>query len=97
MVDMAGKTELVKKASTCVVCLAVGHAAEDCNWKDKDNSVCGLERCTLHHHPSLHGSKDKFMTSVSSLVSSPISPPIEVEPQVTKHSFSNTFSNRREK
>lgn len=65
MESVTGKTDMVKRSGACVVCLGVGHGADDCNFKDKDNSVCGLDGCTSHHHPSLHGSKDKFVTSVS--------------------------------
>ena len=67
MEGVTGKTDMVKRSGSCVVCLAGNHTADTCRFKDKDSSVCGLEGCKSHHHPTLHGSKDKFVTSVASI------------------------------
>ena len=65
MESVNGRTEIVKKAEVCVVCLGTSHQAGNCNFREKESSVCGLDGCKAHHHPTLHGSKDRFVTSVN--------------------------------
>ena len=55
------RVKLVRNANACAVCLNAGHQAATCNYKDKDNWVCGMRGCRSHHHPTLHGSKDGFI------------------------------------
>ena len=55
------RVKLVRSANACAVCLNAGHQAATCNYKDKDNWVCGMKGCRSHHHPTLHGSKDLFI------------------------------------
>ena len=55
------RVRLVKNANGCAVCLNTSHLADSCNYKEKNNWVCGLEGCRSHHHPTLHGSKDIFV------------------------------------
>ena len=67
MESVNGKSDMVKKAGACVICLGVNHMADTCNFRDKDASICGLDDCKSHHHPSLHGSRDNYVTSVGSI------------------------------
>ena len=61
------RVKLVRTANACAVCLNAGHQAATCNFKDKDNWICGIKGCRSHHHPTLHGSKDGFIR-INSLV-----------------------------
>ena len=67
MEGVKGKVEIVKKSNVCVVCLGVNHQSDKCRFKDNDKSICGLGGCKRHHHPSLHGSTDTYITSVATL------------------------------
>ena len=49
------------------LCLYPGHTAGACKNATNPKSVCSLKGCQKHHHPSLHGAKDKNMTSVNIL------------------------------
>ena len=55
------RVKLIRGGNACAVCLSAGHQAGSCNYKDKNNWVCGIDGCTSHHHPTLHGSKDMFV------------------------------------
>ena len=66
---------MVKKAGFCVVCLGSNHAADSCNFKDDNRSKCGLDGCVKPHHPSLHGSRDPFVTSVATITTVRIEAP----------------------
>ena len=55
------RVNMVKGGQACAVCLSGGHQAGSCNYKDKNNWVCGIDGCTSHHHPTLHGSKDVYV------------------------------------
>ena len=61
------RVKLVRTANACAVCLNAGHQAATCNFKDKDNWICGIKGCRSHHHPTLHESKDGFIR-INSLV-----------------------------
>ena len=60
-VGVEDRVKMVKGASGCAVCLNAGHQAANCNYKDKNNWVCGIDGCCSHHHPTLHGSRDMFV------------------------------------
>ena len=47
----------------CLVCLCPGHTAEACKNATNPKYVCSMKGCQTHHHPSLHGNKDKYVTS----------------------------------
>ena len=55
------RVKLVRGANGCAVCLNAGHQAASCNYKDKNNWICGIDGCNSHHHPTLHGSRDMFV------------------------------------
>ena len=55
------RVKLVKSSNGCAVCLSASHVAASCNYRDKANWVCGLDGCSSHHHPTLHGSKDTYI------------------------------------
>ena len=59
------RTEMAKKGGYCPVCLYPGHNAATCKNADSSRYVCGVKGCDKHHHPILHGSKDKYVTSVN--------------------------------
>ena len=62
------KVKAVKDSKSCAVCLHPSHTTDKCDFKDKDKNICGIDGCTSHHHPSLHGSKDVFVTGVNVLL-----------------------------
>ena len=88
MESVAGKTDIVKKGNACVICLGTNHTADACNFKDKETSLCGLDGCSSHHHPTLHGSRDKFVTSVSATM---------IKLPVMSQSSQETFSQWKQK
>ena len=55
------RVKLVKASNACAICLSSSHLAANCNYKDKDNWVCGMDGCVSHHHPTLHGSRDVYV------------------------------------
>ena len=60
-VGVDSRVQMVKGNNACAVCLNGGHQAANCNYKDKNNWVCGIDGCSSHHHPALHGSRDTFV------------------------------------
>ena len=62
------RADLVRSSKTCAICLHSSHTADKCFNKDNDNYVCGVGGCQSHHHPSLHGSKDIYVTGVNVLL-----------------------------
>ena len=61
--NVAGKASMILKGKGCVICLHPKHEADSCFSKDKANSVCGIDGCKSHHHPTLHGAKDAQIAS----------------------------------
>ena len=58
----AGREDRVRMAqagNNCAACMGLGHDSGKCQNKQKD--TCGVDSCTGRHHPTLHGSKDKFV------------------------------------
>ena len=43
------RVKLVRGGNACAVCLSAGHQAGSCNYKDKNNWVCGIDGCNSHH------------------------------------------------
>ena len=62
------KVRAVKDSKSCAVCLHPSHTTDKCDFKDKEKNICGMDGCSSHHHPSLHGSKDIFVTGVNVLL-----------------------------
>ena len=56
-----------KRAGYCLVCLYPGHTAGACKNAMNPKNVCSKKGCQKHHHPSLHGAKDRYRTSVNIL------------------------------
>ena len=52
------RSDIVKTAKACAICLHPSHTADRCYNKDKDKYICGVNGCQSHHHPCLHGSRD---------------------------------------
>ena len=59
------RAEMAKRGNYCPVCLFPGHTAASCKNADNSRYICGVKSCTKHHHPVLHGSRDKYVTSVN--------------------------------
>ena len=68
ILSVKDRADLVRSSKTCAICLHSSHTADKCFNKDKDNYVCGVGGCQSHHHPSLHGSKDIYVTGVNVLL-----------------------------
>ena len=68
VLSVKDRADLVRSSKTCAICLHSSHTADKCFNKDKDNYVCGVGGCQSHHHPSLHGSKDIYVTGVNVLL-----------------------------
>ena len=62
------RVDMVKTAKHCAICLHPNHTADSCYNKEKDTYICGVNGCTSHHHPSLHGSRDVYVTGVNALL-----------------------------
>ena len=62
------RSDIVKTAKACAICLHPSHTADRCYNKDKDNYICGANGCQSHHHPCLHGSRDTCVTAVNVLL-----------------------------
>ena len=62
------RAAMAKAGGYCPVYLYPGHAAEACKNATNPKSVCSMKGCQKHHHPSLHGFKDKYVTSVNILM-----------------------------
>ena len=62
MMSVPEKVGIVKQSQSCAVCLHPGHTSDKCDFKDKDKNICGFGGCKSHHHPSLHGSRDVYVT-----------------------------------
>ena len=58
------RAAMAKAGENCPVCLYPGHLAEACKNATNPKYVCCMKGCKKHHHPSLHGAKDKYVTSV---------------------------------
>ena len=67
MLNVDGKVDILKQAQGCGICIAYNHQSDQCRYKDSSKSICGFDDCKSHHHPSLHGSKDKFVTAINSV------------------------------
>ena len=61
------RVKLVKTSSACAVCLSSSHLAANCKYKDGTGWVCGMDGCSSHHHPTLHGSRDAYV-KISTIV-----------------------------
>ena len=59
---------MAKAGGYCPVCLYPGQLAEACKNATKPKYVCSMKGCQKHPHPSLHGPKDKYVTSINILV-----------------------------
>ena len=68
VLSVKDRVDMVKAAKHCAVCLHPNHTTDKCFSKDKDSHVCGVNGCGSHHHPSLHGSKDVYVTGVNALL-----------------------------
>ena len=69
VLSVKDRVDMVKSAKFCAICLHPSHTTEKCFNKDKDSHICGVNGCSSHHHPSLHGSKDIYVTGVNALLS----------------------------
>ena len=65
MEGVEARVQMAKKGGYCPVCLYPGHDADKCKNASNDRYICGQAGCLKHHHPVLHGSKDKFVTAVN--------------------------------
>ena len=68
VLSVKDRVDIVKSSKSCAICLHSSHTTDKCFSKDKDNHVCGVNGCTSHHHPYLHGSKDVYVTGVNALL-----------------------------
>ena len=62
------KVKIIKTSQSCAICLHPTHQTAACKLKDSQNYICGLNQCTSHHHPTLHGSKDPFTARINVLL-----------------------------
>lgn len=62
------RSDIVKTAKACAICLHPSHTADRCYNKDKDKYIFGVNGCQSHHHPCLHGSRDTCVTAVNVLL-----------------------------
>ena len=65
--SLTDKVTVVKNSMSCAVCLHPSHTSDRCDFKDKDQNICGMDGCKSHHHPSLHGSQDIYVAGVNVL------------------------------
>ena len=68
VLSVKDRVDIVKSAKHCAICLHPSHTTDRCYNKDKDNHICGVNGCPSHHHPSLHGSRDVYVTGVNALL-----------------------------
>ena len=68
LMSVPDKVNVVKQSKSCAVCLHPAHTTDKCDFKDKEKNICGFGGCKSHHHPSLHGSKDVYVTGVNVLL-----------------------------
>ena len=68
VLSVKDRVDIVKSAKHCAVCLHPSHTTDKCYNKEKDTHLCGVNGCASHHHPSLHGSNDLFVTGVNALL-----------------------------
>ena len=86
MANVTQRAEWIKQAGYCVVCLHHGHKADTCAFRDRPASKCGFNNCSKHHHPTLHGAKDPYVTSVN--IVSTVQPPVSMTPYMQpSHKF----------
>ena len=62
------RVNIIKTSQSCAVCLHPSHKTDACKLKDSPNYICGMNQCTSHHHPTLHGSKDPFTAKMNVLI-----------------------------
>ena len=68
VLSVKDRVEVIKLAKHCAVCLYSSLTEDKCFLKDKDSHICGINGCSSHHHPSLHGSRDIYVTGVNTLL-----------------------------
>ena len=68
LMSVPEKVNVVKQSKSCAVCLHPAHTTDKCDFRDKEKNICGFGGCKSHHHPSLHGSKDVYVTGVNVLL-----------------------------
>ena len=69
------RSDCVEQAKWCPIHMIGTHTYADCNMKTDSRYICGINGCTKHHHPSLHGSTSPFIASVYSTHSNCIPAP----------------------
>ena len=68
VLSVKDRVDIVKSSKCCAICLHSSHTTDKCFSKDKDTHICGVNGCPSHHHPSLHGSRDVYVTGVNALL-----------------------------
>ena len=62
VLSVKDRVDIVKSSRSCAICLHSSHTTDKCFSKDKDHHICGFNGCPSHHHPTLHGSRDVYVT-----------------------------------